>query len=280
MNRILRLFLTFILLLALTILNCTTYAENELLHIYFMDVGQADATIITCGDMALMIDGGNSGDSSLIYSMLRNVLGIEHIDYMIATHPHEDHVGGLSGALKACTVDILYTPVMEYDTKAFNSMMDKAHTQGTTILSPQSGDTFYIGSAAVEILAPLKSYDTCNDMSIVVRVIYGDTRFLFTGDIELEAEHDIANADIDLSADVLKVSHHGSSNSSSYVFLREAMPTYAIISVGKGTSYEHPSEDTLSRLRDVGAMIMRTDEMGTIECISDGNSIVFYQEKG
>ena len=248
-------------------------------HIYYVDVGQADAAIITCDDMVLMIDGGNVEDSSLIYSMLQNALGIDHIDYMIATHPHEDHIGGLSGALKACTVDVLYTPVTEYDTKAFNSMMDKAYAQGTVILSPQSGDTFYIGSAVAEILAPLKSYDTCNDMSIVVRVIYGDTRFLFTGDIEWEAEHDIVNAGIDLSADVLKVSHHGSSSSSSYVFLREVIPAYAIVSVGRNNSYGHPDEDTLSRLRNVGAMIMRTDESGMIECISDGNSIAILSNQ-
>ena len=273
MNRIFRLFLAIILLLALTTPNCTTYAENELLHIYFMDVGQADATIISCGDMALMIDGGNSGDSSLIYSMLRNVLGIEHIDYMIATHPHEDHVGGLSGALNACSVDMLYTSVLEYDSKAFNSLLYYAQRQNTAILIPQPGDTFYIGSARVEILSPIREYRNYNDMSIVAKITYGDTRFLFTGDIEWDAEHDMIDAGIDLSADVLKVAHHGSNSSSSYVFLREVMPAYAIISVGEGNSHGHPTEEVLSRLRDVGATVMRTDEMGTIECISDGNTI-------
>ena len=110
-------------------------------------------------------------------------------------------------------------------------------------------------------------------MSIAAKITYGDTRFLFTGDVEWDAEHDMVEAGIDLSADVLKVAHHGSNSSSSYVFLREVMPTYAIISVGEGNSHGHPTEEVLSRLRDVGATVMRTDERGTIKCISDGNSI-------
>ena len=132
-----------------------------------------------------------------------------------------------------------------------------------------------MGSAKVEILAPLRDYENINDMSIVAKVVYGDTSFMFTGDIEWDAEHDLIDADADLSADVLKVPHHGSDTSSSYVFLRAVMPSYAVISVGKGNAYGHPVEDTLSRLKDVGAEVIRTDELGTIICDSDGHSITF-----
>lgn len=250
-------------------------AEEDLLHIYYIDVGQADSTIITCDDDVLMIDGGNVADSQSIFSVLRNTLHIEHINCMIATHPHEDHVGGLAAALNACSVDRLITPVLEYDTKAFHSMMKYAEKQGAIIEIPSVGDSFMIGSARVDILGPLRFYENNNDKSIVCRITHGGNTFLFGGDAEWTAEHDLVDSGVDLSADVLKVNHHGSDTSTSYVFLRAVMPKYAVISVGKSNAYGHPSEAVLSRLRDAGAEVFRTDELGSIECISDGTSITF-----
>ena len=249
--------------------------DKDLLHIYYVDVGQADSTIITCDDDVLMIDGGNVADSQLIFSILRNTLHIEHINCMIATHPHEDHVGGLAAALNACSVDRLLTPVLEYDTKAFHSMMKYAEKQGTIVEIPAVGDSFMIGSARVDILGPLRFYENNNDKSIVCRITHGENTFLFGGDAEWTSEHDLVDSGVDLSADVLKVNHHGSDTSTSYVFLRAVMPKYAVISVGKGNSYGHPSEIVLSRLRDAGAKVFRTDELGSIECISDGTTITF-----
>lgn len=250
-------------------------AEEDLLHIYYVDVGQADSTIITCDDDVLMIDGGNVADSQLIFSILRNTLHIELINCMIATHPHEDHVGGLAAALNACSVDRLLTPVLEYDTKAFRSMTKYADKQGTKIEIPSVGDSFMIGSARVDILGPLRFYDNNNDKSIVCRITHGENTFLFGGDAEWTSEHDLVDSGADLGADVLKVNHHGSDTSTSYVFLRAVMPKHAVISVGKGNAYGHPSEAVLSRLRDAGAEVFRTDELGSIECISDGISITF-----
>ena len=142
-------------------------AEEGILTVYFIDVGQADSTIIQCDEGVLMIDGGNVADSQLIFSLLRNTLGIQHIDYMIATHPHEDHVGGLAAALNACAVDILYTPVLDYDTKAFRSMMKYAHAQETAIKIPKPGDSFIVGTARVDILGPLKTYSNTNDLFVM-----------------------------------------------------------------------------------------------------------------
>ena len=132
-----------------------------------------------------------------------------------------------------------------------------------------------IGSAYVEILEPLRRYERYNDMSIVGKITYGETTFLFGGDAEWDAEHDLVDSVADLSADVLRIYYHGSNSSSTNVFLRAVMPTYAIISVSADNPYGHPLEGTLARLGDVGAVVMRTDEMGTIECTSDGSNIIF-----
>ena len=266
-------FICAIILYALLGFSC--YAENGTLTVYFIDVGQADSSIVICDGDVLMIDGGNVADSQFIFSVLRNTLGIQHIDYMIATHPHEDHVGGLAAALNACSVDVLYTPVLEYDTKAFHSMVKYAQMQETDIKIPSLDDSFMVGTARIDIIGPLKKYSNTNDLSIVCKLTYGQTSFLFGGDIEWEAEHDLAESGVNLRADVLKVSHHGSDTSSSYLYLRSVMPTYAIISVGAKNSYGHPSESVMSRLEDAGVIVMRTDQLGTIVCTSDGTELGF-----
>ena len=250
--------------------------ENSTFEVHFIDVGQADAALVMCDGKTMLIDGGNSEDSSLIYSYL-NKRSISHLDYMIATHGHEDHVGGLSGALNYATVGTAYCPVTNYDSKAFSSFVK--YLGETDITVPSAGSSFKLGSATVKILAPVKSYDDPNNTSIVLRIEYGDTSFLFTGDAEREAEQDILNAGYNLKSTVLKVGHHGADTSTTYPFLREIMPEYAVISVGNGNSYGHPTEDTLSRLRDADVKVFRTDMQGTIICTSDGKAVSFSVEK-
>ena len=276
MKKILSLLL---LMLLMFTAGCGTVASAENLVVYFLDVGQADAAILQCGDEVMMIDGGESSDSSLIYSYLTKTLGITHIDYMIATHPHADHIGGLSGALNACSVGVIYSPVRSNDSKQFSSLVKYVQKQGRELTVPEIGDSFAFGDAQVQFLSPMKEYSNINDCSIVVRITHGNNTFLFTGDAEWDAEHDMVDSGYDLSAAVLKVGHHGSDTSSSYVFLREVMPKYAVISCGKDNSYGHPTEAVLSRLRDVSAQILRTDLQGDVVFVSDGSTLSFGTEK-
>lgn len=241
--------------------------------VHFIDVGQADAALIICEGRTLLIDGGNADDSNLIYSYLHR-LGITRLDYIIATHAHEDHVGGLSGALNYATAGKVYSPVTSYNSKAFRNFISNVEKQGKTVTIPQVGTQFSLGSAVCSVLAVNDGSDV-NNTSIVVRIVYGNTSFLFTGDAEREVEQAMMNRGAYLSSTVLKVGHHGSYTSTSYQFLWNVMPQYAVISCGKGNSYGHPHDEVLSRLYDADVTLFRTDMQGDIICTSDGNTVKF-----
>lgn len=258
--------------------NTEQLEEGSTFEIHFIDVGQADAALVLCDDQAMLIDGGNAEDSDLIYAYLE-IHGIEYLDYIVATHGHEDHVGGLSGALNYAEVGTAYCSVTEYDSEAFEDFVKYLEQQDVEITIPAAGDSFELGTAAVEVLGPIHETDDANNMSLVLRVVYGDTSFLFTGDAEREEEQDILDAGYDLASTVLKVGHHGSENSTTYPFLREIMPAYAVISVGENNSYGHPTEAALSRLSDADVAVYRTDIHGTIICTSDGETVSFMTEK-
>jgi len=246
--------------------------------VHFIDVGQADCALVSCDGAYMLIDGGNKGDADLVYSYLTN-RGIERLEYLVGTHAHEDHMGGLAGAVYAAEIGTALCPVTESDSEYFSDVVAALDKQDKTLTVPEAGDSFTLGSARVTVLGPLKDYDEVNDTSLVLMVEYGSTRFLFTGDMEYGAEIDLVESGTNLSADVLKVGHHGSSSSTCYRFLREVMPEYAVISVGEANKYGHPNEEVISRLEDADAQIFRTDQCGTIIARSDGESIVFETEK-
>lgn len=275
-----------LLILALLLCGCeldtqttTAVSGDGNLTVHFIDVGQADCALIECGGQYLLIDGGNVEDSDLVVTYLENQ-GVESLNTVVCTHAHEDHVGGLSGPLNTVTVNHVYAPVTEYDSKVFSNFVKYTHAQGLEIELPQPGDAFSLGSAQVTILGPVQDYEETNDTSIVLRVDFGQTSFLFTGDMETAAETDLIEAGAYLDATVLKVGHHGSDTSTSYRFLREVMPEYAVISVGEGNSYGHPNDVVLSRLRDEEAAVYRTDLQGTVIAISDGTQVAFTTERG
>ena len=255
--------------------------EDSYFEIDFLDVGEADSTLVRCDGHYMLIDGGNPGSSSFLYAYLQQN-GIDYIDYMVCTHAHEDHVGGLAGALNYAKVGTAYAPVTEYDTRAFNSFVKYLGEQEKSITIPAAGDTFMLGNARVQIVGPVDmslAGDNANNTSIVVHITYGNTTFLITGDAEEIEEQSIVDAGYDIKSMVLRVGHHGSYTSTSERFLRAVAPEYCVISVGKDNAYDHPHDQVLNRIAGYGAEVYRTDLNGDITCISDGETVRFSMEK-
>ena len=257
----------------------TTYLPaDSTIEVHFIDVGQADAALILCDGEAMLIDGGNVGDSDVLYTYLSD-RGIDDLEYAVVTHAHEDHVGGMSGALQYAYAETVFCPVTKYDSKAFTNFAAKVKEQKNTITVPEAGDVYTLGSATFEILHCDPNADDPNNTGIVLRIDYGETAFLFTGDAELEVEDWILEEGFDLDSTVLKVGHHGSSTSTGYRWLYEIDPAYAVISVGKDNSYGHPHREVLDRLKDAGTTVYRTDKNGDIVCIGDGKTVTFTTDK-
>ncbi len=253
-------------------------ADGPSFWVSFLDVGQADAALVYCDGSYMLIDGGNVDDGAYVVSSLSEH-GVQSLSYVINSHCDEDHCGGLTDVLEAFDAGCVYSSTAEYSSRAFTNFASAAAAQGSAIEIPSPGDTFALGSAAVTILGPLRDYGDNNENSIVLRIDYGQTSFLFTGDIGLEAEDELVESGAALSATVLKVGHHGSAGSSGYVFLREVMPAYGVISVGAGNSYGHPTDAALSRLRDAEVTLYRTDLQGSVTAMSDGETVTFTTER-
>ncbi len=253
-------------------------SKESSFSIDFIDVGQGDSALVQCDGRYMLIDGGNSSKSSLIYSFLK-ARSISNIDVIVASHEDADHIGGLSGALNYAKVGTAYCSVTEGDTKAFESFKKYLAEQGKSITVPKAGESFSLGSASVTVLGPIKKSSNANDNSIVLRIVYGKTSFLFTGDAQQDEEQSIIDSRGMIESTVLKVAHHGSDSSTGYRFLREVAPEYAVISVSADNSYGHPTENVLSRLRDAGAKVYRTDMQGDITCVSDGKTVIFSTKK-
>ena len=245
--------------------------------ILFIDVGDADAALVSCGGHHMLIDGGDKSDSSLIYTLLKNK-NLTHLDIVIGSHSHADHIGGLPAALNYATADIVLCPVDSYNTDCFNDFKRYASEKSSGIVVPCVGDAYLLGDAVVNILG-VNSASKENDTSIVVKITYKETSFLFSADAEKDTEECLLNSKLDLSASVLKVGHHGSNTSSSADFLKAVHPQYAIISVGKDNEYGHPADEVLQRLESAGIATYRTDIHGDIFLTSDGETIALSTEK-
>lgn len=266
----------FLCAMFLALLYVVPVTAHAGLEVHFLDVGQGDCTVVLCDGKAMVIDGGPREASGYVYDYIRKTLSLNHIDYVISTHPHTDHVYGLSAMLNAVPADLVLTPVLEWDSKPFEYMAKYARKQGTPMVVPSEGDTFRLGSAEITVLhcwPEAVEYGRANDASIVVRIDYGKTSFIITGDAEDWSEYMMIDSGMKLDADVLRVAHHGSSTASTMEFLRAVSPEYAVISVGKVNDYGHPHRGTLERLNRAGCDILRTDKSGTIVMVSNGERI-------
>ena len=255
----------------------TPAVSGEGLTVQYIDVGQADCALLECDGEFLLIDGGNRDDSQLVVSFLEQQ-GVKELAAVVCSHAHEDHVGGLPAVLAVYPTKAVYAPTKTYSSNIFDKFVYYTDQQGLDITIPSPGDQFALGQAVVTVMGPVKSYAETNDTSIVLWVKYGETNFLFTGDMETDAENDMLDyweGKVDWKADVLKVGHHCSNTSTGYRFLNEVNPIYGVISVGKGNDYGHPHKEPMSRLRQAGVTILRTDELGTIQAVSDGKEVTF-----
>lgn len=247
-----------------------TEGNLENLIVYFIDVGQADSILIKNQDDTLLIDAGNNEDGQDVVNFIKGK-GITKLNYVIGTHPHEDHIGGLDDVINSdLKIENLWMPKIQTNTKTFEDVLDAVKNKGLKVTSPNKGDSFEIGKAKCEVMTDsILNKDNLNLSSIVIRLEFENNSFLFMGDAETANE----KTRTWMKTDVLKVGHHGSNTSSSEDFLKQINPTYAVIMAGKNNSYGLPKQKILDRLAKIGAKVYRTDEEGTIMMISNGNNI-------
>lgn len=252
----------------------TTKASSEL-KVHFIDVGQGDSIFIQSGEHDMLIDAGENDQGDTVVTYLHSQ-GIDKLDYVIGTHPHSDHIGGLDDVINNFSIDKVILPPVEHTTKTYEDVLDAISSQGLNVTKPVAGDTYKLGDASFQIIAPNGNYgDDLNNWSVGIKLTNGNNSFVMCGDAESQAESDICANGINLSADVLKLGHHGSKTATSGAFLNKVNPDYAVISCGMGNSYGHPHKETLNKLYSKGIKIFRTDEQGTVIATSDGTDITW-----
>ena len=247
------------------------------LNVHFIDVGQGDSTFIElpCGE-TMLIDAGEWTEADDVIEYIKSQ-GANRIDYLIGTHPHSDHIGGLADVVNEFEIGKIYMPKASNATKTFERLLDAIEENNVDVYTAKADVVIYEDNETkIEIVAPVSSgYESLNDYSAVIRLMYGETSFLFMGDAEALSENEIK---ANISSNVLKVGHHGSKTSSSKKFLYRVMPEIAVISVGEDNDYGHPSKTVLNRLDGLGAKILRTDECGDIVIQSDGSNIIVKED--
>ena len=245
------------------------------LNVYFINVGQADSILITNKDHNMLIDAGNNEDGKKLVSYFKN-LGITSFDYVVGTHPHEDHIGGMDDIINNFDINMYLMPEKVSTSKTFEDVLDALLNKKLTYVTPMQDDILHLGDAVLEVIHVGSDNNDANDSSIILKLIYGNNTFLFTGDATGNVEKQILNEDI--KSDVLKIGHHGSSYSSTDEFLDVVAPKYAIIQVGENNIYNHPNQVTIDKLNKRNIKVYRTDLDGTIIFTSDGENITVNTE--
>jgi competence protein ComEC len=292
MKKVISLVLTLILLVLLSVSCSVTIEENNSqnvpekinqsreLTVSFIDVGQGDSILIkTPGDKYIMVDSGSSDGKDKLYDFI-NKMGVDGFDVIIATHPHEDHIGNLDNIIEDYKVEEVYMPKVSTNTKAFENLLNSIKQKGLKIKNIKTGLEFNVDSVRFEFLAPNSdTYEDMNNYSGVLKVSYGETSFLLMGDAEKLSEGEILKSGADVNANVIKIGHHGSSSSSSKKFIQAVNPKYAVISCGEGNDYNHPHKETISLLNSLKVKTFRTDLSGTITFNSDGKELNYFSNK-
>lgn len=266
----------------------TEIKEGDL-QVHMIDVGQADSFLVRIPDgkavKNILIDAGcpNQTKSDAITDYL-SACGIKELDLLILTHPHYDHIGSAKKVLESVTVRNAMIPDCDYSSATWTNVLETIEKKNINVIFSDAGKTLDIGEAKLKILAPsdkMLSGNEANDYSIVTKLTYGDTSFMFTGDAESDSEAEILGAfsKSELKCNVLKVGHHGSRTSSSQEFLDAVNPDIALISCGKNNDYGHPHDETMKKLNAMGINIFRTDEMGSVVIVSDGKTVSRLESK-
>lgn len=249
------------------------------LKIHYLDVGQGDSIFLELPTKeTMLIDAGEAKEADKIIAYMKS-LGYDNIDYVIGTHPHADHIGGLEKIIKTFEIKNIYMPKVVATSKTYENLLKTIAEKNKTVKNAKAGVTV-INQEDLQIffLAPNNdSYTKLNNYSAVLKIKYKEKQFLFMGDAENLIEEEIKES---VSADVIKIGHHGSNTSSSEVFVSRVNPSFVVVSVGKDNKYHHPYEEILNRWKNVGAEIYRTDEDGTIKVITDGVRISISSENG
>ncbi len=250
--------------------------------LHFIDVGQGDCTLLMSDGETMLIDAGEKGYETKINTYLYS-LGISKLDYVVATHPHSDHIGSMPKVIKEFTPPMLVTPYLTPeqtpDSVIYEDLLTAVTKTDCTIFNPSPGEIFTVGYATVEVLGPVTNEaEDLNDMSLVLMITYKDSKFLLTGDAKKREEKSILESGANLDCDLLHVSHHGSNTSSSDEFLERATPDYAVISCGADNDYGHPHGKTISKLKKYTDKIYRTDICSDIVATSDGKNIEITYE--
>ena len=249
---------------------------NEKLVVHFIDVGQGDSTLIEFpnGEISL-IDAGTRNNGEKVVKYLKEQ-GVKKIDYLIATHPHEDHIGGLPKIVKTFEIGKVYMPNRTANTRIFEELLKEMQAKDLKINIAKGGNAILDeGNLKYTILAPNRdNYENTNNYSIVTKVEYKNNSIIITGDAERESELDIINGNYNLNANILRIGNHGSDSSSLDEFIDIVNPEYYVISVGRDNTYGHPHKEVISRLEKTEGKILRTDELGDIVFISNGDEII------
>ncbi|TCP58303.1 beta-lactamase superfamily II metal-dependent hydrolase [Tumebacillus sp. BK434] len=250
------------------------------LQVHFIDVGQADSFLVQLPNgQNMVIDAGNNADGTAVVNYLKGK-GVTRVDYLIGTHPDEDHIGGLDDVIKNFTIGKLYMPNITKTTITYTDVINAAKAKGLAITQAKSNTTILSTTAnsltlKANFVAPVAtSYSLTNDYSGVIRLTYGTTNFMFSGDAEHNSEADMVASGQTLSANILKVGHHGSRTSTTDAYLNKVNPSVAVISCGAGNSYGHPHAETINKLKAKGIKIFRTDQQGTIIFTTTGSGWV------